>query len=353
MSVTAVRRGHDRSVVEASILIPTWNRANVLDECLASLCEVTPDVGVEIIVIDNGSEDHTPEVLDRWVRLDGRIKSRREPHLGRSRALNAGLELARGRIVLFTDDDVIVQPGWVEAYQRFFAEQPDEFTLVGGPIIPIPNDLGAWPAWLGTEPAATAGGLHHGATCRPLAETEWLWGANMAMATATIHALGGWEESLGVQGRERGTYEDIEIQERVLGAGGIVWFLPDAVIHHRVRRSSVTPRSVLVRSFHGGLSTSTQALHRREDRDQIPSTVTAITVLCLGILLLVPVAGACRIRRTASLIRLGRWSARSVGDQLGVLEFARDTAAVSRPMRGTIKVARWLAWRAVRLAPAS
>lgn len=68
---------------------------------------------MEIIVVDNGSEDGTPDLLAGWAERDPRVRAVREERLGRSRALNTGLEVARGDVVLFTDDDVLVGAGWV------------------------------------------------------------------------------------------------------------------------------------------------------------------------------------------------------------------------------------------------
>jgi glycosyltransferase involved in cell wall biosynthesis len=108
-----------------SVVVPTYNRAAVLDRCLEALARESAD---EVIVVDDGSTDDTPAVLARhdWVRSVHRENG------GRSAAKNTGVGQARGDVVLFLDDDVIATPGLVARHARHHEARPErEEALLG------------------------------------------------------------------------------------------------------------------------------------------------------------------------------------------------------------------------------
>jgi GT2 family glycosyltransferase len=338
---------------EISVLIPTRNRAHYLPDCLRSLSEQTDDPDLEVVVVDNGSSDGTAGVLAQWSSFDSRIRSIYEPRPGRSVALNTGIRVASGRMLLFTDDDVIVQPGWIGIYREFFGSHGDARILVGGPILNVPLDLQPWPSWLGVVPPSAVGSLHHGHDVRPLEPNESLWGANMAARRELFRHVGGWEESLGVKAEERGTFEDLEIQNRVRAAGGTIWYLPGAEIHHRLDRAKVTPRSVLFRAFHGGLSASVGAddgERARRPRDLSRATLRLIWEMATWS----AVAAFLHLLLRPETIQRGRQAAWRTGWYLGLMGgFIGSDAKQPFLARTLHNSARWLAFGVVaRLAPA-
>jgi glycosyltransferase involved in cell wall biosynthesis len=236
-----------------SVIIPTRNRAHLLKDCLAAILSQTPSVPFEVVVADNASDDETPGMLRDWSASESRLRPIREDELGRSAALVAGMRTARGSILVFTDDDVLVSPIWIESYAMFFEHHPGP-VLAGGPIHPAPLD-GRWPEWFSTIAAVALGGVMHDAE-RVLGPTEWVWGANMAARSELFERFGGWGRDLGVRDQSRPSamepdrYEDTEMQQRVRAEGGEVWFCPDASLRHR---SDVPgPRECLARGFAHG-----------------------------------------------------------------------------------------------------
>src|SRR5260370_29546801 len=92
-----------------NVLIATHNRAARLRETLeALLAQQTPaGLGWEVLVVDNGSTDDTLEVFRTMsMRAQGRLRYLSEPRLGKSRALNAGIAVARGAVIALTDHEV-------------------------------------------------------------------------------------------------------------------------------------------------------------------------------------------------------------------------------------------------------
>lgn len=87
-----------------SIIIPIYNVAQYLDNCIKSACEQTYK-NIEIILIDDGSTDGSAEICDKWAEKDIRIKVIHKKNGGPSNARNAGLEVSKGKYIFFLDGD--------------------------------------------------------------------------------------------------------------------------------------------------------------------------------------------------------------------------------------------------------
>jgi GT2 family glycosyltransferase len=242
-----------RAAVDVSVVVATRNRAGFLVDALRSLAAQECDARYEVVVVDNASTDTTPDAIREWSRRDARIRSVVEPTVGLSRAKNTGIRVAQGRLILFTDDDVVLEEGWISAYVRFFSQGHDSMTIAGGPVLPIPADLAEWPSWVQPGARPDLPSLFYGDLERPLAKFEWLWGANMAVPKDLFAALGRFQETFG-RGAEPDTFEDVELVERLRKAGGSAWYCPDTAVHHRVDPMKARPRVMLLNAFHRGCS---------------------------------------------------------------------------------------------------
>lgn len=236
-----------------SVIIPTRNRAALLPGVLQALAEQACRAVFEVVIVDNASTDGTRTLVAARCASDPRFRRLHEPVLGRSAAMNAGAASARGALLLFTDDDVVMAPDWIETYRRFIASRPPTGLLMaGGPIHPVASDLGPWPSWVGSEAATELMPLDWGQVERVLGSREYLWGANMALTAGVFERMGGWDVTIGRRGDERGTYEDVEYQDRIRRAGGAVWFCPRARVLHRLPEEHVTPARILSNAFARG-----------------------------------------------------------------------------------------------------
>jgi glycosyltransferase involved in cell wall biosynthesis len=95
----------------ASIIIPTFNGASRIGNCLNSLVKQTMDRDVEILVVDDGSTDNTVNVVGRY----SSVRVIAQANAGPAAARNRGALEAQGKILLFTDDDCVPMPDWLEA----------------------------------------------------------------------------------------------------------------------------------------------------------------------------------------------------------------------------------------------
>jgi glycosyltransferase involved in cell wall biosynthesis len=119
-----------------TIAICTFNRAESLRRTLDSLLamRLSEDIGWEVVVVNNNCTDHTDQVIASFAnRLPIRQAFEAEP--GQSNARNRAVEAARGDYIIWTDDDVIVDPEWLRGYFEAFRRWP-EAAIFGGPIIP-------------------------------------------------------------------------------------------------------------------------------------------------------------------------------------------------------------------------
>lgn len=105
-----------------SVVVPTWNRADLLPATLASiLAQDSP--ASEIIVVDDGSEDNTAALLEEY-KSEG-VRSIRISNSGDLRARNVGLEAAKGTLVAFCDSDDLWKPNFLSAAMSCWRERPD------------------------------------------------------------------------------------------------------------------------------------------------------------------------------------------------------------------------------------
>ena len=104
--------------MHASILVPAYNASATLEDCLKALVKQQNVSSLEIIVVDDGSQDTTPEIVARYPQ----VRLIRSAHGGAAAARNRGARDARGDILLFTDADCEPQPDWACAMLAPFVD---------------------------------------------------------------------------------------------------------------------------------------------------------------------------------------------------------------------------------------
>jgi glycosyltransferase involved in cell wall biosynthesis len=136
--------------MQASFIIPTQNRARTLRQTLCSVHSIAKEQDVEVFVIDNASTDDTPQVCreesGKW--RQGQFHYHFEPIPGLLSGRHRGAQESSGEILIYLDDDIVLQPDWFSGFLDVFSDP--EVALAGGPSFPIyeippPNWLeGLW-----------------------------------------------------------------------------------------------------------------------------------------------------------------------------------------------------------------
>ena len=96
-----------------SIIVPAYNSEKFIDNCIQSLVEQTVE-DIEIIIVDDGSVDNTPNLLKRWQNKDKRIKIITQTNQKQGSARNRGIEIAQGEYIGFIDSDDWVETDYFE-----------------------------------------------------------------------------------------------------------------------------------------------------------------------------------------------------------------------------------------------
>jgi glycosyltransferase involved in cell wall biosynthesis len=247
-----------------TVAICTLNRAESLRRTFESLAvmRVPRELDWEVVVVNNGCTDHTDEVIGAFA---GRLSIRREfePQRGLSRARNKAVEAARGDYIVWTDDDVIVDPGWLAAYAEAFRSWP-EAAVFGGTI--VPKYVEPMPKWLiENEPFlrnSVFSGRDFGAATVPLsvAESRLPYGPNFAVRTAEQRACR-YNLDLGHAPQQQRRGEETDVVIRILQSGETGYWLPQARVAHCSDHTQQTLRYVI---GYFGISGETQAFMTRE-----------------------------------------------------------------------------------------
>ncbi len=217
-----------------TVILCTYNRCRSLAKALASATALRlPEPGQwEVLVVDNNSNDQTCAVVEDFCqRYPGRFRYLFEPQQGKSHALNAGIREARGAILAFMDDDVTVDPMWLQNLTAHL--QSGEWVGAGGRILPQHSFVS--PPWLSIqEPRALApfALFDLGPDAGEL--TEPPFGTNMAFRREAFVQYGVFRPDLGPQPGNVTRSEDSEFAHRLLGAGERLRYEPSAVVYHDI-----------------------------------------------------------------------------------------------------------------------
>ncbi len=261
-----VRAGY--SEMKASIIIPTFNRAGMLDACLRSLADQSlPSDEFEVIVIDNGSTDDTTQVLARHQSvLQLRWKHVPEPGLHAGR--HEGMRLAFCDVLVFADDDIVASPSWVKTIVDAFSDP--SVALVGGNNLPLfegqpPNWLSRW--W--DSPAGRGRALSYlsildfGAGMFDISP-HYIWGCNFSVRRDVLHCAGGFHPDAFPNDRLRWRGDgETHVSEWVLQNGLRAVFNSGASVHHRVPLARMTPDYFAKRGYAQGISDSYSDIRHR------------------------------------------------------------------------------------------
>jgi glycosyltransferase involved in cell wall biosynthesis len=198
------------SAPRVSVVVAARDAEPTLQRTLRALAAQEVEGGHEVIVVDDGSRDRTPQLA---MQAGAPVRLIRQARLGPAAARNRGVAAARGTLLAFCDADVFPVPGWLAAGSDALRAAD----LVQGRVLPDPD-----------------------APLGPFDRTLWidsqvgLWEtANLFVTRATFDAAGGFEEWIR-PGRGKALAEDVWFGYRALRAGARPAFCAEALAHHAV-----------------------------------------------------------------------------------------------------------------------
>jgi glycosyltransferase involved in cell wall biosynthesis len=211
-------------VLDATVVIPTFNRCDVLQRTLARLGLVDhPPERWEVVIVDDGSTDDTQSVVARWIenqRFAARIL--RQTNAGPASARNRGAAAAQGRFLLFLDNDISVPADFVRRHCEALASQPK--SLVGGRVVHSER-LRETP--FGRYRDSVWEQFHRSHPPDRISETTGVTGQNLSIAAADFRSLGGFDEQFTIA-----SSEDWDLGQRARQAGMRVLYDPTIVVEH-------------------------------------------------------------------------------------------------------------------------
>jgi glycosyltransferase involved in cell wall biosynthesis len=169
-----------------SVVIPTFNRRDALRAVIEPL--LGDAATAEVIVVDDGSSDGSSQLLQEWSGVEPRLRVIVQENAGQAAARQRGLEVARGEVVLFLDDDVTAGEGLVSGHAAHHRDARRRLVLGYMPTrLPAPREPGQVATFLYAD--------DYERTCRgyevdPSTILIQLWSGNLSMRTADARSVG-------------------------------------------------------------------------------------------------------------------------------------------------------------------
>lgn len=209
-----------------SVVICTYNRRDFLSRCLDYLqCQSNPNF--EVVVVDGPSDDGTKELLENW---RGRIKIARNPLRNLSVSRNLGIELARGDIVAFIDDDAIPFDNWIDSILDEYNSRPLLTKALGGPAF-FAGTLRFQSEDIGID---RHGNAWLNIPRHEVGQDGWLrscLGTNSTFVRQHLVDIGGFDEQFDYY------LDESELCLRIQLQGNLIGYAPDLLVRHEFAQS--------------------------------------------------------------------------------------------------------------------
>jgi glycosyltransferase involved in cell wall biosynthesis len=234
----------------ATVLLATRNRASTLESVLDEYCRLeSPPGGWDLVIVDNGSTDRTADVVRSF---GGKLPIRYayEPTPGKNAALNTGLRLVTGDLVVFTDDDIYPSADWLVQLCAA-AGAHESYTVFSGVILPRweakPSGMVLRVIPLGVSFAIHPPGLREGPT-RP----AMVFGGNVAIRAEVFRNGFTFDPTIGPRPAPYAMGSESELIRRLDSEGLGIWCCEKAVVQHLIPRSHLDVSWILERARHCG-----------------------------------------------------------------------------------------------------
>lgn len=235
-----------------SVVLCTYNRAGMLRAALDSLASQSlRKPAYEVLIVDNASTDTTRNVVEAFTSDNPNVSVEYiyEPTQGLGYARNTGWRIARGTYIAFIDDDCMADMNWLSMLLDSFEHTDPKPMSVGGMVVPVYDEQK--PPWFKDSYETDSWGT----SPRFLVRGESFTGCNMAFRKEVLVHYGGFDTALAMKGEVIGLAEETELFRRMWSGEGdkaVHYYVPDAVVHHRIYGHKMTVSYRLQRAFSTG-----------------------------------------------------------------------------------------------------
>ena len=223
-----------------SIIICTYNREKYIGPLLESIAKNDyPKNDYEILLVDNNCTDNTRAVCDAFAKqhVDVAFRYVVEPEQGLSAARNKGIKESKGDIIIYVDDDALVDSNYISSYADHFANNPNTMAA-GGPIEPLYET--EEPKWMSpyTKALLTAW-MNYGPKVCEYPQGRYPGGGNAAYRKEIFNKVGLFNTELGRKGTALLASEEKDIFDKMHTLGMTVLYLPTPVLHHIIPQTKL------------------------------------------------------------------------------------------------------------------
>lgn len=223
----AVQQKQAKPTCTCSIIIPVWNKAELTQQCLEALASATTDVSFEVIVVDNASTDRTTELLQC---LEGDVQIiRNQENLGFAKACNQGARAARGKYLVFLNNDTIPLKGWLRPLVSE-VEEHAEVGIVGSKLLYPDGTVQHAGVVLDRQRRLPYHIYRSFSSEHPAVnqrrEFQVVTGACCLIRRTIFEEIGGFDESF------RNGFEDVDLCLKVGNNGHKIVYQPRSVLYH-------------------------------------------------------------------------------------------------------------------------
>lgn len=223
-----------------SVIICTYNREKYIGSLLESIANNDLSKSeYEILLVDNNCTDNTKKVCEDFAanHTDVTFRYLYETEQGLSAARNKGIIEANGDILLYVDDDALVDSHYLRDYAEHFAENP-ETMAAGGPILPLYET--SEPEWMTPyTKALLTGWMDYGKSVRDYPKGRYPGGGNAAYRKEVFDKVGLFNTELGRKGGNLMGSEEKDIFDKMHTFGMQVRYLPMPVLHHIIPQAKL------------------------------------------------------------------------------------------------------------------
>lgn len=250
------------SFIDISVIMCTHNRAFLLPDVLNSLEKTEPpeNTEIELVIVDNACSDNTFQTIEEYAQ-NSKFKTipLKEPKKGKTFALNTAINIAKGNLLAFVDDDHLISPGYFKAIHSALENYPD-FNLFCGRIMPN---------WDGTEPAWVHDDINY--PIRPFPIPNFNMGdhvlevqldkgmfipgaGNLVIKESVFEDIGLFSEGFGPKGHNLRGGEDLEFVRRALKQGERLIYIPEILQYHQVDKKKLTLNYVIKKAYYRSMA---------------------------------------------------------------------------------------------------